>query len=126
MARIMRNFRMKIAFARVSAKLVVFVIVCAAVVYNEVLSFFVSSWQWPNLSLSNQGDDLRVLFVADPQLVGLRNELPLLGIITRWDADRYLQFGFFHAVGHVRPDVVVFLGDLLDEGSIASDDEYVT
>ena len=27
---------------------------------------------------------------------------------------------------YVRPDVVVFLGDLLDEGSIASDDEYMT
>ena len=126
MARILRNFRMKIAFARLSTKLVVFLVVCAAVVYNEVLSFFVSSWQWRNMSSSNQGDDLRVLFVADPQLVGLRDELPLLGIITRWDADRYLQFGFFHAVGHVRPDVFVFLGDLLDEGSIASEDEYMT
>ena len=121
----LRNFRLKVVFARVSPKLAVFFIACAVVVYNEVFSFLVSSWQWPNMTPTDE-DDLRVLFVADPQLVGLRDELPLVGIITRWDADKYLQFGFFHAVGYVRPDVVVFLGDLLDEGSISSDDEYTT
>lgn len=39
---------------------------------------------------------------------------------------RYLRLGFWHALGHVRPDVVVFLGDLLDEGSVASDSDYQT
>lgn len=124
MARI-GNFRLKVVSARVSPKLAVFFLCCAVVAYSEVLSFLVSSWQWPNLTPSNP-DDLRVLFVADPQLVGLRDEPMLLGVITRWDSDKYLQFGFFHAVGHVRPDVVVFLGDLLDEGSVASDEEYLT
>jgi len=121
----LRNFRWKIVLGRVSLKPAVLFIVCAAVIYCEVLSFLVSSWQWPRLSETNE-DDLRVLFVADPQLVGLRDEPPLLGVITRWDADKYLKFGFFYAVGYVRPDVVVFLGDLLDEGSVASDDEYTT
>jgi len=126
LSRIIRNFRLKVAFAKFSPKLAVFFVVCAVVVYNEVFSFVFSSLQWPNLYRVSQEDDLRILFVADPQLQGLRDELPLLGVITRWDADKYLQFGFFHAVGHVRPDVVVFLGDLLDEGSIASEDEYKT
>ena len=120
----LRNFRLKAILARLSPKWTIFCIVCVVVVYHEVVSFFVSSLHWPNLPPANQ-DDVRVLFVADPQLVGLQNEPALLGAITRRDADKYLQFGFFHAIGYVRPDVVIFLGDLLDEGSIASDDEYI-
>jgi len=122
----LRNLRLIVIFARFSPKLAGLFIVCAVVAYCEIFSFSVSCWQWPKLSSANEADDLRVLFVADPQLVGLRNEPPFLGAITRWDCDKYLQFGFFHAVSYVRPDVVVFLGDLLDEGSVASDDEYLT
>jgi len=121
-----RNFRLKVVFARVSLKLISLCIVCAVVAYCEIFSFSVSCWQWPKLPSVNGADDVRVLFVADPQLVGLRDEPPLLGVITRWDADKYLQLGFFHAVSYVRPDVVIFLGDLLDEGSVATDDEYMT
>ena len=121
----LRKFRLQIVRGKVSLKSAALFIVCAVVAYNEVFSFFVSSWQWPKLPSAYE-DDLRVLFVADPQLIGLRDEPPLLGVINRWDADKYLQFGFFYAVSYVRPDVVVFLGDLLDEGSIASDDEYMT
>jgi len=121
-----RNFRLNVVFPKVSLKLVGLFIVCAVVVYCEIFSFSVCCWQWPKLSSASDEDELRVLFVADPQLVGLRDEPRLLGAVTRWDCDKYLQFGFFHAVAHVRPHVVVFLGDLLDEGSIASDDEFVT
>lgn len=120
-----RKFRMQIVHGQVSLKFAVLFTICAVVAYNEVFSFLVSSWQWPKLPSAYE-DDLRVLFVADPQLVGLRDEPPVIGIINRWDADKYLQFGFFYTVGYVRPDVVVFLGDLLDEGSIASDDEYMS
>ena len=38
--------------------------------------------------LSDDEDNLRILLVADPQLIGLRDEPPLVGIFTRWDADR--------------------------------------
>ena len=125
MARL-RNLRLNIVFARFSPKLPGLFIVCALVAYCEIFSFSVSCWTWPKLSSANEADDLRVLFVADPQLVGLRDEPAFLGVVTRWDCDKYLQFGFFHAVSYVRPDVVVFLGDLLDEGSVASDDEFLT
>lgn len=37
---------------------------------------------------------------------------------------RYLSRTYKHAYSSVQPDVVIFLGDLLDEGSIASDVEY--
>ena len=38
--------------------------------------------------------------------------------------DRYLQKSFSIAFSHAKPDVVVFLGDLLDEGSQASPEDY--
>jgi len=37
--------------------------------------------------------ELRVLLVADPQLVGLRDEHPVFGAITRWDCDRSVSQG---------------------------------
>ena len=37
---------------------------------------------------------------------------------------RFLSKGYRRALEHTQPDVVVFLGDLLDEGSSASDQEY--
>lgn len=36
---------------------------------------------------------------------------------------RYLSNGFSRAYNFVQPDVVIFLGDLFDEGSIANGDE---
>lgn len=41
-----------------------------------------------------------------------------------FDLCRYLSRGFAEAYAHVDPHVVVFLGDLLDEGSTASESEY--
>jgi hypothetical protein len=37
---------------------------------------------------------------------------------------RYLYKTFQRAFYHVQPHVVVFLGDIMDEGSIATNDEY--
>lgn len=37
---------------------------------------------------------------------------------------RYLRRTFQRAYAHTRPDVVVFLGDLLDEGTSATDNEF--
>ena len=48
---------------------------------------------------------------------GLRDEpAGLLGDIRRVDADNYLRRTFSRAVAEYRPDAVIFLGDLLDEG----------
>jgi predicted phosphodiesterase len=111
-------------------RVVIIAAVCL-VAYNEYFCYIVSMWQWPQLHFTESTkqeaeNELRLLFVADPQLVGLRDEPPLLGYITRWDSDRFLRLGFWHALGYVLPDVVVFLGDLLDEGSSGSDEEFVT
>ncbi|ELU02083.1 hypothetical protein CAPTEDRAFT_121495, partial [Capitella teleta] len=67
---------------------------------------------------------VRILMVADPQLVGIQDESQIFGGITRWDLDRYLSKTFHHAVNNFEPDVILFLGDLLDEGSKASKEEY--
>jgi hypothetical protein len=45
----------------------------------------------------------------------------LLGIILSY---RYLQKNYFLAKSHVKPQVVIFLGDIFDEGSVATDPEY--
>lgn len=95
--------------------------VLVLVVFTEWLSYLLCTLTWarlPNASVT-------LLLVSDPQLIGDKNEYPPpLGSIIRWDADRYLAKTFALAVHHVRPDVVVFLGDHMDEGSIASDAEF--
>ena len=37
---------------------------------------------------SSPGDQVRVLFVADPQLPGIEKEPNPWGLFSRWDADR--------------------------------------
>ena len=37
---------------------------------------------------------------------------------------RYIKKTFQRAYAHVSPDIVIFLGDLLDEGSNANPEEY--
>lgn len=37
---------------------------------------------------------------------------------------RFLKKSYSHALHHVKPDVVIFLGDLMDEGSISTDKDY--
>ncbi|XP_028406418.1 LOW QUALITY PROTEIN: metallophosphoesterase 1 homolog [Dendronephthya gigantea] len=80
------------------------------------------SW---NVPVEKSKHDLRVLILSDPQMQGFQLEVSgIIGHITRWDACRYLKKTFAYALNQVKPDVVVILGDLLDEGYIASDDEF--
>ncbi|XP_033630833.1 uncharacterized protein C630.12-like isoform X1 [Asterias rubens] len=109
------------------------------IIYNEYLEFFIlkqNQWnqareaiQYPTESAtSNKGipqhDPVRILFVADPQIQGYRDEPPILGYITRWDADLYLKKYFHEALRYIKPDVVITMGDLLDEGSISTETEF--
>lgn len=81
-------------------------------------------WQWRVPIKRKQEKWSRLLLVADPQLQGFRNEPPgLVGMLTRWDVNRYVGNHVKAGFEHVQPDYVVFLGDLLDEGSIASPGE---
>lgn len=65
-----------------------------------------------------------ILLVADPQLLGETFDNHFYSRLAFYDSDNYLRKTFRQAVSHATPNVVCFLGDLLDEGSIASDDAY--
>ena len=98
-------------------------ILIAVVLYNEYYAYYAAYTSWPH-----KGTGTSVLLVADPQLQGLEDERRA-GSVTRWDADRYLRKTFAWAASCYSPDAVVFLGDLLDEGSRTGDgdiyDDYV-
>jgi len=71
----------------------------------------------------NRSSVEKLLLVADPQLIGEKDE-GLFGLITRIDADRYLAKTFSQANDYVKPDWILFLGDIFDEGLSATDDEF--
>lgn len=89
-----------------------------------LLYIYSCNWDFPQRSRGVGSDVVKILLVSDPQIQGYRNENHLLGWITRWDADNYLRRSFAAACDHVQPEIVVFLGDLLDEGSIATEAEF--
>jgi predicted MPP superfamily phosphohydrolase len=93
----------------------------STVIYNEFLCYWLAARSWHRIYYNG----VRVLFVADPQLVGF-NDQAILRPLSRLDCDRYISKTFSYAVSHVDPDVIVFMGDLLDEGSTATDEEYET
>ena len=101
-------------------------ILVGVIFYNEYYAYYSAYASWP---YEEEGESASVLLVADPQLQGLRDERHF-GAVTRWDADRYLRKTFSWALSAYAVDAVVFLGDLLDEGSRTSDGEvygdYVT
>lgn len=48
----------------------------------------------------------------------------LVNRLAIFDSDRYLRNSFTRAIAHVKPDVICFMGDLMDEGSIATNEEH--
>lgn len=99
------------------------------VICNESLIYLIQSMRWPTLPVDSRdpGQTQVILFVSDPQIQGYQDEPGFpLGNIIRWDIDRYLTQTFSLAHAYANPDVVVFLGDLMDEGSKATKDEYMS
>ena len=95
--------------------------------YNEFLVYYMNYMNWPQLQTvkkaQNQSDQsVRLLLVADPQLIGENDEF--YGWLARWDSDRYLRNTFLLANSYVKPDATIFLGDLFDEGLKASDQQF--
>ena len=43
---------------------------------------------------------------------------------VRSDVDRYISKTYHEALHYVKPDVIIFLGDLIDEGSVAGEQEF--
>lgn len=130
-----------------------FILVLLFIFCLEFLIYFVQALTWQKLKCPSNSKCTRILFVADPQILG---ELDESNWITIWDNDRwvgmnshftklfiyelnliqwntlnsnflcsrYLHHTFMLALSHIQPDAVVFLGDLMDEGSRANDFEF--
>lgn len=93
--------------------------------YGESLCFDLKALYWPSFDSDISGPDnevLKLLVVADPQLIGYQMER--YGWLARFDSDRYLRAGYATVMNKLKPDAVIFLGDLFDEGSIATDEEF--
>uniref|UniRef100_A0A1I7YJI1 Metallophos domain-containing protein n=2 Tax=Steinernema glaseri TaxID=37863 RepID=A0A1I7YJI1_9BILA len=97
-------------------------ILLATVLWNECFALLLKSLFW-NVPSPEPGA-ARFLIVADPQLIGYQDEHWLVGPFARWDSDRYLGRSFQLAMTVLKPDVVVFMGDLMDEGVKMSQKEW--
>jgi len=87
------------------------------IIIIELVSFELASWAWDLPVLDSAQDaGISVLIVADPQLIGYKNEPGWVGPVTRWDSDRYLRRGYDKAVRRSAPELELFMGDLFDEG----------
>lgn len=90
-------------------------IITTAIIYNEWFIYSLYASKWPSLYCGNEKFCKTILLVADPQILGEERE----NILTRWDSDRYLFNTYGRALQHVNPDNIIFMGDLMDEGSLA-------
>lgn len=104
--------------------LVLLVLLGYAVVFEWLVYLVHPLWNWPRLPAHNEVS-VRLLVVADPQLLGRGNTAPgPLGYVVRWDADRFVRKTHELAHYYFKPDVTIFLGDLFDEGEIANDRDF--
>ncbi|XP_063617326.1 uncharacterized protein LOC134790449 [Cydia splendana] len=100
-------------------------IALGAILYGEVIVYYIQALQWQNLQCQ-VGDKTctKILFIADPQIQGELAVPPPLSYLFNWDSDRFVQMTFSRVVRHFEPEVLVYLGDLMDEGSIANTEQY--
>lgn len=79
------------------------------------------TWRIPDKSR----DSLNLLLISDSQIPGYKEEPEgIQGCITRVDTDWYLFKAFYLALASFSPDAVIHLGDIFDEGSVATDEQY--
>lgn len=65
-------------------------LVLAAVIYNEFSVYDIQKLKWSTRECS---ECVKVLFVADPQILGEKNENYFGSWIARWDSDNVLFAG---------------------------------
>ncbi|XP_044737622.1 metallophosphoesterase 1 [Chrysoperla carnea] len=105
----------------------IFLFVIVVLLYGECVCFFIDRYFWIDLPCEPAPNNpcTRILFVADPQIIGVNDGDSYTNFIRIWDSDRYLYYSYQHAVSHLKPNVIVFLGDLMDEGSTSTIKEYL-
>lgn len=107
---------------------IVFFLALGLIFYNEFLVYVISYINWPSLHFAHHSKNasdrpIRLLLVADPQLIGENDEPWFLSWIARVDSDRYLRNSYIFANAYVEPDATLYLGDLFDEGLKSSDEQ---
>ncbi|XP_015177867.1 PREDICTED: uncharacterized protein LOC107067143 [Polistes dominula] len=98
-------------------------IIFITIIYNEYLEYEIQKFKW---TLPDCTDCVKVLLVADPQILGEKNENYMGSWAARWDSDRYLEKTFSRVLKYSQPNVIVFLGDLMDEGHISDAEKFNT
>uniref|UniRef100_A0A182K4Q4 Calcineurin-like phosphoesterase domain-containing protein n=1 Tax=Anopheles christyi TaxID=43041 RepID=A0A182K4Q4_9DIPT len=93
------------------------------ILYNEYLIHIYHSFQWAELKCETDSC-MKILLVADPQILGNTFDKKLYWPLANFDSDRHLKRTYKSVVQHTSPDVICFLGDLMDEGSVANDDQF--
>lgn len=92
---------------------------------NEFLIYVIYGIFWPRIPCKTS-NCTRILLVSDPQLLGDTFDRRFFSGLATYDSDRYLKQTYREAYHHVKPNIVLFLGDLLDEGSVTTDLELYT
>ncbi|KAH9505299.1 hypothetical protein Btru_059196 [Bulinus truncatus] len=105
---------------------VVIILLLVTAAFNEFLVYTLQSFRWQSISLDrDQTEEMVILLISDPQLIGIQDEMGFpVGMLARWDSDSFLRKTFSRVYEHTHPDVIIFLGDIMDEGSKATDYEY--
>jgi len=98
---------------------IIFFISLSLIFYNEFAVYWLNYASWPSSEkLKLNTDAVRLLLIADPQLIGENDEPWYQSWAARWDSDRYLRNTFILANSYIKPNSTIFLGDLFDEGNI--------
>ncbi|XP_020275917.1 uncharacterized protein C630.12 isoform X2 [Asparagus officinalis] len=100
--------------------------------YGEMIAYWIPLWacSWPKppSNPSSVEDQVKVAFIADPQLMertslGLDPESFALGA-AQFFSDIYMRRSFVMSIMPFKPDVIVFLGDQFDGGPALTDQEW--
>ncbi|RVE49212.1 hypothetical protein evm_006104 [Chilo suppressalis] len=92
-----------------------------AALYCEWFVYVIQPQYWQGLGCDGQDAACtKVLFIADPQIQGDLAVPPPLSYLFNWDSDRYLKATFTVVSKYFQPDILVYMGDLMDEGSIST------
>jgi len=121
-----KNIDWKRLFKRIHLNRALCILVFFTFIHTEFLSYhLLPVFSWPHVPKSDPSTSIRLLLVADPQLPGYWNQpSSVLGSLSRHDSDSYISRTYNQALHYAKPDIVVFLGDLIDEGSVAGEQEF--
>ncbi|GJQ78978.1 hypothetical protein Trydic_g140 [Trypoxylus dichotomus] len=106
------------------SRLAIAIIVCV-LFYTEFFIYHLNSKKWQQLKCTDEDSCVKIVLVADPQIIGKLNEvIHFLTPFSIWDSDRYLRVTYQSVFNFIKPDIVIFLGDLFDEGSISVQHDF--